>query len=208
MPGLDSIREGIAYIRLEPVLRWVVVLAIVTAVFTRPYIQLLPAEAQYLGLSAVQLSFLLAASGVGALTGALLTASLSSWRKRGLLLVGAAMLHGASITLFSFQRSLVGAMIVIALTGLAVLLFLGMANTLMQSRTPDHLRGRAMSVYTMIFIGFMPLGQMLLGSIGTLAGINISFLLGGLMVVLVAVVIALRVPALRNVTTAVERPAA
>src|SRR2546426_11609364 len=50
---LDSITEGIGYVRREPVLRWVVILAIATALFTRPYIQLLPAEAQFLGAGAV-----------------------------------------------------------------------------------------------------------------------------------------------------------
>src|SRR3989442_2988096 len=55
---LDSITEGIGYVRREPVLRWVVLLAIATALFTRPYIQLLPAEAQFLGAGAVELSYL------------------------------------------------------------------------------------------------------------------------------------------------------
>jgi hypothetical protein len=49
---------------------------------------------------------------------------------------------------FATQRSLVGAMVFIGLTSFAVMVFLEMANTLMQTRTPDHLRGRAMSVLT------------------------------------------------------------
>lgn len=196
----DSIREGIGYIRREPALRWVVLLAIATAVCTRPYIQLLPAEAQALGVGAVELSYLLAASGVGALTGALATAALGGWERRGALLITAVFAHGAFLSLFGLQRTLVGAMVFIGLTGLAVMVFLGMANTLMQTRTPDHLRGRAMSVYTMIFIGLMPLGQMVLGSLGTFVGINTAFLAGGIVVVAVAAYAALRVPALRHAT--------
>src|SRR5712691_10630378 len=80
---LASIREGLAYIRHDPVLRWVVVLTVTTALFTRPYIQLLPAEAQFLGVGALELSWLLAASGLGALGGALVTASLGGWKRRG-----------------------------------------------------------------------------------------------------------------------------
>src|SRR5438309_3269778 len=64
-PMLDSIREGLSYLRHDPVLRWVVALSIATALLTRPYIQLLPAEAQFLGVGAVELSWLLAASGAG-----------------------------------------------------------------------------------------------------------------------------------------------
>ncbi|HKY49909.1 MAG TPA: MFS transporter [Candidatus Limnocylindria bacterium] len=195
---LASIREGLGYIRRDPVLRWVVVLTVTTALFTRPYIQLLPAEAQLLGVGALELSWLLAASGVGALAGALMTASLGGWRRRGALLVGSALAHGVLLAVFAAQRSLIGAMVFIGLTSFAVMVFLGMANTLMQTRTPDHLRGRAMSVHTMVFMGFMPLGQMLLGSLGTVAGIDIAFLAGGIVVVLIAVFALLRGRALRE----------
>jgi predicted MFS family arabinose efflux permease len=204
---LDSIREGLAYIRRDPVLRWVVVLSIATALFTRPYIQLLPAEAQLLGVGAVQLSWLLAASGVGALCGALSTASLGAYRYRGALLVGSALGHGLLLTLFGFQRTYLGAMVFVALTSYVVMLFMGMANTLMQTRTPDHLRGRAMSVHTMVFMGFMPLGQMLLGSLGTFIGIDHAFVVGGLVVVALALYVALRKPAMRQ-PVAASRPEA
>jgi predicted MFS family arabinose efflux permease len=197
---LASIREGLAYIRRDPVLRWVVVLAVATALFTRPYIQLLPAEAQFLGVGALELSWLLAASGLGALAGALVTASLGGWKRRGALLVGSALGHGILLALFAEQRSVIGAMVFIGLTSFAVMVFLGMANTLMQTRTPDHLRGRAMSVHTMVFMGFMPLGQMLLGAVGTVAGINTAFLAGGIVVVLVSTFALIRATALREAT--------
>jgi MFS family permease len=194
---LESIREGVGYIRREPVLRWVVILSIATALFTRPYIQLLPAEAQLLGVGAVELSFLLAASGVGALIGALGTAALGGWERRGALLVASSFFHGMLLAVFGTQHSLIGAMVFVGLTSFFVMVFLGMANTLMQTRTPDHLRGRAMSVHTMVFIGFMPLGQMLLGSVGTVLGINNAFVIGGVIVMAVAAYAAIRVPALR-----------
>jgi len=201
---LDSIREGLLFIRGDPVLRWVVALSVATALLTRPYIQLLPAEAQFLGVGALELSWLLAASGGGALAGALFTASLGSWRRRGALLVAAAFAHGTLLTLFGTQHGVLGAMVFVGLTSLAVMVFLGMANTLMQTRTPDALRGRVMSVHTMVFMGFMPLGQMLLGSLGTLVGINNAFLVGGVIVTLLAGYAALRVNALREAVATVR----
>lgn len=198
---VESVREGVGFIRREPVLRWVVVLAVATALFTRPYIQLMPAEAQSLHLGAVELSFLLAASGAGALAGALLTAALGGWERRGALLIGSAFGHGLLLSLFGLQRTLLGAMIFVGLTGLFVMVFLGMANTLMQTRSPDHLRGRAMSVHTMIFIGLMPLGQMLLGTVGTFVGITNAFVAGGVVVMGMAGYAAIRVPALRGAMT-------
>jgi len=195
---LESIREGVSYVRREPVLRWVVVLASATALLTRPYIQLMPAEAQYLGADAVQLSFLLAASGMGALLGALVTASLGGWDRRGALLVGASFMHGLLLVVMGTQTTLIGVMVFVGLTSFAVMVFMGMANTLMQTRSPDHLRGRVMSVQTMVFIGFMPLGQMLLGAVGTFIGINNAFVIGGSIVVCIALYAGLRVPALRG----------
>jgi MFS family permease len=205
---LASIKEGISFIRGDPVLRWVVALSVATALLTRPYIQLLPAEAQLLGVGAIELSWLLAASGAGALGGALLTASLGGWKRRGALLVGAAFAHGTLLTFFGLQHSVVGAMVFVGLTSLAVMVFMGMANTLMQTRTPDALRGRVMSVQTMVFIGFMPLGQMLLGSVGTLVGINNAFLVGGVIVTLLAGYAALRGSALREAVASARSRAA
>src|SRR5213593_3522070 len=207
LPLIESIREGLSFIRGDPVLRWVVTLSVATALFTRPYIQLLPAEAQFLGVGAIELSWLLAASGAGALGGALLTASLGGWKHRGALLVGAAFAHGTLLVFFGLQHTVLGALVFVGLTSLAVMVYLGMANTLMQTRTPDALRGRVMSVQTMVFIGFMPLGQMVLGSVGTLVGINNAYLVGGVLVTLLAGYAALRVSALRQ-AVATARPRA
>lgn len=201
---LEAISEGLQYIRRDPVLRWVVVLTATTALFTRPYIQLLPAEAQHLGVGAVELSWLLAASGAGALVGALATASLGGLKRRGAVLVMSVLSHGLLLAIFAEQRTLIGAMVLIGLTSLAVMVFMGMANVLMQTRTPDHLRGRAMSVHTMVMMGFMPLGQMLLGALGTVIGIDRSFLAGGIVVVLVSMFALIRAGALREATATVS----
>ncbi len=200
-----SMKEGVRYVRHDPVLRWVVILAAATALLARPYIQLLPAVAQSLSIGAVELSWLLAASGAGALGGALFTASLGNVRRRGLILVAAIFTTGILLMIFAVQRTLLGAMVFVGLTSYAVMVFLGMANTLMQTRTPDHLRGRVMSVQTMVFMGLMPLGQMLLGSIATFTGIGNAFLFGGIVVTALAAYAALRQVALRE-AIATPRP--
>src|SRR5207247_6012127 len=136
-----------------------------------------------------------------------LTASLGTWKRRGALLVTAAFAHGTLLMLFGTQRTVLGAMVFVGLTSLAVMVFMGMGSTLMQTRTPDALRGRVMSVQTMVFIGFMPLEQMVLGAVGTLVGINNAFLVGGIIVTAVAGYAALRVSALRE-AVASARPRA
>jgi len=194
----ESMKEGIRYVRRDPVLRWVIVLAAATALLARPYIQLLPAVAQALDVGAVELSYLLAAAGVGALVGALMAASLGHIRRRGLLLVGASVAMGVLLVVFALQRTLVSSIVAVALVSFAAMLFLTTANSLMQTRAPDHLRGRVMSVQTMVFMGLMPLGQMLLGAVGTIAGIGSAFLAGGVIVTALAVYVGVTKPALRD----------
>ncbi|HEX9496198.1 MAG TPA: MFS transporter [Candidatus Limnocylindria bacterium] len=199
VPMLDAIREGVAYVRRDVVVRWIIVLAATTALFARPYIQLLPAVAhEVLRVGAVELSWMLAASGVGALLGSLATAALGGLRRRGAVLIGSAAVFGLSLTGFALERSLLLSLPLLVLLGFATMVFLGMANGLLQTRSPDHLRGRVMSVYTMVFMGLMPLGSMVMGSIGSVAGVASGLLVGGILCTLVALYAGARVTALRD----------
>ncbi len=200
-PVLRSIREGLGYVRREPVILWVMILFALTALLSRPYIQLLPAVALDFGVGALELSWLFGASGIGALLGALATASLGNVRRRGYVLLGGAGSMAVLFAIFGAQRSFVLALPLLALVGFTTMLFMGMSNTLLQTRTPDHLRGRVMSVHTMLFMGFMPLGSMLLGSIGTFVGVSTSFVIGGTVIALVTLYAALRVPELRRASS-------
>jgi len=201
VPVLRSIREGLGYIRREPVILWVVILVSLTALLSRPYIQLLPAVAQEFGVGPLQLSWMFGASGVGSLLGALATASLGNVRRRGAVLIGGAGAMSVLLALFGAQRSFIVGLPLLILVGFTTMLFLGMANTLLQTRTPDQLRGRVMSVHTMVFMGLMPLGSMVLGAIGTFAGVSTSFVIGGVLVAAVTLYAALRAPALRLATS-------
>ncbi len=210
---LDSIREGLAYVRQDVVVRWIVLLAATTALFARPYIQLLPAVAhELLHVGAVELSWMLAASGVGALLGSLATAMLGGLRRRGAVLIASAVSFGAFLALFTMQRSLLPSLPMLVLLGFSTMVFLGMANGLLQTRSPDHLRGRVMSVYTMVFMGLMPLGSMVMGSIGSVVGIDAGLLVGGVVCTIVALYAAFRITPLRQATggpgrlRAVRRP--
>src|SRR5258708_10241054 len=88
------------------------------------------------------------------------------------------------------------------------MVFLGMANGLLQTRSPDHLRGRVMSVYTMVFMGLMPLGSMVMGSIGSIVGTGGGLLAGGVACTIVALYSAARLTPLRQATRGEVRLAA
>ena len=203
---LESIREGLAYIRRDVVVRWVIVLTAAAALFGRSYIQLLPAFAlNTLQVGPVELSWMLAASGVGSLAGSLVTASLGRFERRGVLLTASAVAFGAILIVFTLQRSLLPVLPLLLLLGFVTMLFLGMASTLLQTRSPDHLRGRVMSVQTMLFIGFIPLGSMIMGAIGSVVGIAGGLLAGAVVCTLVSLYALVRVAPLRNATAAARR---
>ena len=198
---LDSIREGLAYIRQDVVVRWIVLLAAATALFARPYIQLLPAVAhELLNVGAVELSWMLAASGLGALLGSLAIAAFGGLRRRGAVLIASAIGFGVFLVLFTMQRTLLPSLPLLVLLGFTTMVFLGMANGLLQTRSPDHLRGRVMSVYTMVFMGLMPLGSMVMGSIGSVVGTDAGLLVGGVACTVVALYAGLRIAPLRQAT--------
>ncbi len=151
---------------------------------------------------------MLAASGVGSLAGALATAALGGLQRRGAVLIGASIVFGALLVAFTEQRTLLPTLPLLVLLGFSTMVFLGMANGLLQTRSPDHLRGRVMSVYTMVFMGLMPLGSMVMGSIGSIVGTGGGLLAGGVACTIVALYAAARITPLRQATGGKVRLAA
>jgi len=200
---LRSLADGIAYVAREPVLRWVVGLGAVIGFFARPYIQLMPAFAAVsLGVGPVELSWLLAAIGFGTLSGSLISGSFGNRRRTGMSLAGSVLVCGIALVLFAIQRSLVPAMALLVVTAICHFLFAGIAFTLMQTRTPDHLRGRAVAIFITTLQGLGPLGILTFGSLGAVIGVDRSLALGGLVAAVAAGLVMLRVRALRDLTGA------
>jgi len=84
------------------------------------------------------------------------------------------------------------------------------SNTLVQTMTPDHLRGRVMAVYAMTFMGMTPLGALLAGAAAARLGAPATVTVGGLIAMGAAAVFATRLSALREkvheATAAADRP--
>lgn len=194
-----SIREGIAFLEQHPVLRWVVLLLIVTSLFVRPYNFLLPAYAVHvLHTDARGLGWLMAATGFGAMGGALATAAFIPQRRSALWAASALIIALGAIGLGA-SASMPIALGALAIMGLATLTFLGSSNILLQTLAPDDMRGRVISVYSMIVLGLVPGGTLLLGSIASLLDLREAFVIGGLVCGLCAIWIYCAHPALRAV---------
>jgi predicted MFS family arabinose efflux permease len=196
---LTSIREGLGYIRQDAVIRWVIVLALASQLLVRPYIHLMPAFAeQILHVDALGLSWLMGASGVGAFIGTLLGASLGSVERRGRVLCASGVAVGLLLIVFVSQRALVAALVTLAVLSVCVLLFQQMVMSTLQIRTPEHMRGRIMSIHAILPLAFMPFGIMALGSLGTFVGVDVTLAIGGLGLAGFAALLAMRSRELRD----------
>lgn len=166
-----QLREGLAYIAGEPRVRALLLQAAAISLFCFVQIPLLPYFARDIfGAGAGGLGALSAASGLGALTAALMLAQLGDRVPRGRLLVGAALAYPAVLIAFTATRSLPVALVLLALAGWAGVTTMALTNTLIQSIVPDGLRGRVMSVFTLLLMGASPMGGMAAGVIAELVG--------------------------------------
>jgi MFS family permease len=189
-PMLAAMRGGIAFLFAHPILRWIVTALLVIAVFARPYSQLLPAYiVNLLHGDAQALGWAVAAVGIGAFGGALLTATFAGREPRSVLWLLAGILTALGLIALAVNHSVVWALPALFVMGVGTLAFLGATNTLIQTLAPDDVRGRAIAVYTMIVIGVVPLGTFVIGGIASVIGLHAAFALAGV-VSLIAVVAA------------------
>jgi MFS family permease len=194
-----SIARGVRFLASDTILRSVLLVLVVTCLFVRPYQQLMPAYAAHvLHVDARGLGFLLAAVGAGAICGSLITAFIGA-NRRGAVWFASACVMSAGTILLGLVRSFPIALVVLAFMGLAVLSFVGSSNVLLQTLSPADMRGRAISVFSMIILGLIPAGSLIIGTLASFAGLQVSFMCGGAVTLLVACVVWATNPDLRGI---------
>jgi MFS family permease len=175
-----EIRDGYRYIAGFTPIRSVLFLLALVSLLGFPYTVLMPImAAQVLHGGPHTLGFLMAASGVGALTGALYLASRGSVLGLGSLIARSAAGFGIGLVLFSLSRNVWLSMALMALCGLTMILQMAASNTVIQTLVDDDKRGRVMSFYSMAFFGTAPLGSLFAGTVATWIGVPRTILVGG-----------------------------
>jgi MFS family permease len=193
-----DLREGLSYIVHEPVVRTLIVLVGATSCFGISFATLFPAWAvRILGGDATTTGLLQSARGLGALLGALLIASLGRFQFKGRLLTVGTFAFPLLLILMTFTNRLWLTLAILVASGLAVILIMNLANALVQTLTPDALRGRVMAVYSMVFFGMMPVGALWVGVVAERVGEPAAVISGALAVLSVAGAIFVAVPQIR-----------
>jgi MFS family permease len=187
-PFLRSIAQGLRFLFNHKILGAIITVFIVTALLVRPYSTLLPAfVVNTLHANAKGLGVAIAATGIGGFAGALLTAYLGARERRGVVWGVSAVIMSAGVMSLGFIWNLWLSLPVLFVIGTATLTFLGASNTLIQTLSPDDVRGRAVSVYTMVALGFVPGGALIVGALGSWLGLHMSFLIVGAACVIVTI---------------------
>ena len=196
---LQQLREGWKYAsRFAPIRKVLLLLALVSLV-GMPYTVLMPVFAnEILHGGPSTLGLLMAASGVGALVGALLLAARKSVLGLGKYIPLMAGAFGAGLIAFSFSRALWLSMLLMIVTGLGFMVQMAASNTVLQTIVEEDKRGRVMSFYTMAFMGTAPFGSLLAGSVAARIGAPHTLLFGGVGCILGALWFATSLPALRR----------
>ncbi len=174
---LQSLREGLAYVVHTPAVLLIISVIGVVSLFGINFNVVLPLFAtDVLHVGAAGFGFISAAFGIGSLLSALWLAWSNRRPHMYSLLIGA----GAFCVLeasFALSRWYLLSLVLIAGVGFAQIVFSAASNTTLQIVAPDNLRGRVMSVYTMVFVGSTPLGNLLIGGLALLLGAPLALLI-------------------------------
>lgn len=189
-PILRALREGLGYVRRHPVIRPAIFLATVMSLFGFPYIILLPAVAHGLGLDAQGLGYLMACVGGGAVVGGLGMSALGAGRGGPRTAIRGAIAFGIVLAGFAIVGSVGWTMVVLFGLGALQTMTIASMTTVIQVAVHDGMRGRVMSMITVIFFGLSTLGGLIAGIIGDHVGVPAVLASGGVVTAAVAVLLA------------------
>lgn len=199
-PAFEALREGLGFVRQRPFLGSLIGIEATTVVFlghTFNSLLIVFAAQRFPQLGPLAYSFLLVASGVGAIIAAFYISAARSARRPGLFIVAASAVEVAAVLLLMLARAYAVALVLMAFVGAAQVLAQSLTNTVLQLAAPDRIRGRVMGAYSLGTQGLRVLNGPILGGLAAVFGVPLA--VGGSAALVLAVLggFAARVPQLR-----------
>jgi MFS family permease len=184
--------EGFRYVRNRPRVSALLLLSGVNSLFGAPYITLVPIYVRNIfGLGETGLALMMGTSGAGAFMGALLVAYLGDFRRKGWLVLGGSIAFGVFIANFALSPRLTMSLVFLFGVGFSLVVCVATINTLLQKLVTDQMRGRVMSMFILSFMGTMPIGNIVAGTASNHFGPQHTLATGGIIVAVVATVVAI-----------------
>lgn len=178
--ALELIAEALRYVRHTRPLAGLFLLLFVAGTFGANFNLVLPLFTRLaLHANADVLGFLFAAQGAGSLAGALTMTAVGGWLLEPRRIVMAALLFAAMEIAFLSVPGYAQAVVLLLVIGWSFALYSIGTNTFVQVRAPDRMQGRMVSLYSMLFIGVTPIGNIWAGIVAHAYGPSAAVWMGG-----------------------------
>lgn len=169
--AVEQFRQGWKYVAESVPIRSILLLLAIISLAGMPYTVLMPVIAsEVLHGGPNTLGFLMAASGLGALVGAISLAMRRTVLGLGMRITICSGLFGAGIIAFGMSRQMWLSVLILPVIGFAMMQHMASSNTILQTIVDDEKRGRVMSFYSMAFQGMAPFGSLLAGTLAARVG--------------------------------------
>jgi len=203
---LAELKEGWEYVSHFTPIRSILLLLALVSLVGMPYTVLMPIFAgRVLHGGAHTLGFLMGASGVGALTGAIVLATRRSVVGLGRVVMYAAIGFGVGLFSFASSKWLALSLPLMMLTGFCMMTQMASSNTILQTIVEEEKRGRVMSFYSMAFQGAAPFGSLIAGALASQIGAPHTLMIGGSICVLGGLWFASQLGKIRSVVRPIYR---
>ncbi|MFZ0599244.1 MAG: MFS transporter [Flavobacterium sp.] len=197
-PIMESLKEGLKFVFNNKTILGVLSLDMVAVLFGGA-VALLPVFAQdILKVGPEGFGVLRAAPAVGAFITMMISAYVPLYKKAGMKLLGAIFVFGLSIILFGVSTIFWVSVVALFLSGLADGISVVIRQTILQLKTPDHMRGRVAAVNSMFVGSSNELGAFESGLTAKLMGTVVSVVFGGSMTLLTVLGFGIKSPTFRN----------
>jgi MFS family permease len=184
---------GVAYVAGYPPIRYIILMLAMASLLGMPYAVLMPAYVKDILQGGPRaMGLIMAASGAGALAGALRLAARRhpAGLERGIPLLAA--LFGLGLLGLSFSQFFAISALCLAIASFGMVSVMASSNTVIQTLVDDDKRGRVMAIYSVAFMGMAPFGSLLAGWTAHRIGVQHTMTLNGLFVLAAAVVFSTR----------------
>jgi len=195
----EQLKGGFAFVRANPGLIGLCVLGFTTTFLGNPLLTFLPVFTRDVFAGGVdEYTYLMAAAGGGAVTGALVVAWLGKFRHMGRALLVIQFVFGLLIVVFALLRLMWLNAIVLFAAGACMVMVFAMLSSLVQLNAPNEMRGRVMSIYMVAFRGGMPVGSLAAGWTATVSSAPSVLIVNGVLLTGVAAWFLLKGHAVRE----------
>jgi MFS family permease len=199
VPFFQGLRDGYRYTFGFAPIRYIILFLGLVSLMGTSYLVLMPVFARdILHGGAHTLGFLMGASGIGALIGAVHLASRKTVRGLGRLIVIASSTFGIGLAVFSFSRYIPLSLAMMLFVGFGMNVHMASSNTVLQTIVEEDKRGRMMSFYAMAFMGMAPFGSLLAGSLASAIGAPNTLAISGLACIVGSALFLTRLPLIRK----------